>query len=634
MQHLSITQTRLARLSRIGIGGGLLGALLALVGWWNHAGGWWSTLWATALVLSLAAALALVRGIQHIAQQWQEAQTELRIATIAFESQEGIFVTDAHNVIERVNRAFTQITGYSAQEAIGKTPSLLSSGKHGPEFYRSMHTALARQGCWQGEIWNRRKNGVIFPEWLIVTAVINDKGKVTHYVGTLTDISQRKAAEEEIRHLAYYDALTQLPNRRLLLDRLQQAMLTSRRSQRQVALMFIDLDHFKLVNDVLGHRQGDLWLQDVAQCLTRTVRQGDTVARLGGDEFVVVLEELSRHPAEAATQAEGVAEKILAALNRPLRYAGHDIQSSCSIGVVLFTDPHASAEDLMKHADLAMYQAKEAGRNTVRFFDPEMHAAVIERIALEKDLRAGIQNEQMVLFYQPQVNSRNQLIGVEALVRWQHPQRGMVSPADFIPLAEHSGLILPLGQWVLEAACKQLAQWQFQPGYQHLTVAVNVSGLQLHQSDFVAQVLEILERTTAPARRLKLELTESLLLEDPEDAIEKMRALKAHGVGFSLDDFGTGYSSLAYLRRLPLNQLKIDQSFVRDLADEPRAAAIVRTIVTLADSLSLNVIAEGVETPAQRSGLESNGCHTCQGYLFGRPVPVEELALTGYGAFI
>ncbi len=560
-------------------------------------------------------------------QQLQQAQADLRIAAIAFESQEGIFVTDPQGIILRVNHSFTNITGYSAEEVIGQSPSLLRSDRHDDAFYLQMQQALANTGTWYGEIWNRCKDGTVSPEWLTITAVTTETGEITHYVSTLTDITQRKAAEEEIRHLAYYDALTQLPNRRLLLDRLQQALLTSQRTGRQAALMFIDLDHFKLINDTQGHDKGDILLQEVAQRLLKTVRAGDTVARLGGDEFVVLLEELSLYIDEAATQADAIAKKILHTVNQAYILDNNEVKSSCSIGVVLFTDTKASAEDLMKHADLAMYQAKESGRHAVRFFDPQMHEAVVKRVALEKDLRTGLQQQQLFLLYQPQVNLHGHILGAEALVRWQHPQHGMVSPAEFIPLAEESGLILPLGQWVLQAACEQLARWAQDPAHAHLTLAVNVSGRQLRQADFVQQVLDTLASTGAPAQRLKLELTESLLLDNPQDAITKMTALKQHGVGFSLDDFGTGYSSLAYLRRLPLSQLKIDGSFVRDLVSEPRAVAIVRTIVTLADSLGLQVIAEGVETQEQCDSLARNGCHAYQGYLFSKPRTVRELEL-------
>jgi len=558
-------------------------------------------------------------------QELEQAQADLRIAAIAFESQEGIFVTNPDNIILRVNQSFTSITGYPAEEVIGKTPALLKSGRHNTHFYQKIKESVDSTGSWHGEIWNRCKNGTISPEWLTITAVKTDDGTVTHYVSTLTDITQRKAAEEEIRHLAYYDALTKLPNRRLLLDRLQHALSSHRRTGRQAALMFIDLDHFKLINDTQGHDKGDLLLREVAQRLLQTVRSNDTVARIGGDEFVVLLEELHLQADEAAAEAEVVAEKILNTIAQTWMLDGNEIKSSCSIGVVLFSDQQTSAEDLMKHADLAMYQAKEAGRNSVRFFNPQMHERIVKRVALEKDLRTGLERQQLFLVYQAQVNTHGHILGAEALVRWNHPQHGLVSPNEFIPLAEDSGLILPLGQWVLHAACEQLARWAQEPTYAHLTLAVNVSGRQLRQPDFVQQVLDALQETGAPPQRLKLELTESLLLDNPQDAIAKMVALKAYGVGFSLDDFGTGYSSLAYLRRLPLCQLKIDGSFVRDLVSEPRAVAIVRTIVTLANSLGLQVIAEGVETQEQRESLAHNGCHTYQGYLFSRPGTVKEL---------
>ena len=555
-------------------------------------------------------------------------EERLRIAATAFESQEGMFITDAENVILRVNQAFSRITGYEAEEAIGNTPSLLSSGRHDGAFYSAMHDAIAAEGVWQGEIWNRRKNGEVFPEWLTITAVRNEAGELTHHVSTITDITQRKAAESEINHLAFYDPLTRLPNRRLLSDRLRQAMAASSRSECEGALLFIDLDHFKTLNDTLGHHMGDLLLQEVARRLTACVREGDTVARLGGDEFVVMLEDLSKRPREAAAQTETIGEKILYALNLPFDLAGHDYHSTPSIGITLFTDHQNSSDELMKRADLAMYQAKAAGRNTLRFFDPDMQAAVNERAGLERDLRCALQENQLVLFYQAQVDGDGTLTGAESLVRWQHPQRGMVSPIEFIPLAEETGLILPLGHWVLETACKQLAVWAGDAQTAHLTIAVNVSARQFRQPAFVAEVLAVLEQTGANPERLKLEQTESLLLEDVEDIIQKMTELKARGVGFSLDDFGTGYSSLSYLKRLPLDQLKIDQSFVRDLLIDPNDAAIARTIVALAGSLGMSVIAEGVETEAQRIFLAGLGCHAYQGYYFGRPGPIEALIQT------
>ena len=555
----------------------------------------------------------------------EQAEQQLRIAAIAFESQEGMVVSGADHVILRVNRAFTDITGYTAEEAVGRTTNLLKSGRHDAGFYAAMWQSLSQQGTWQGEIWNRRKNGDIYPEWLTITVVKGSLGEVTNYVATLADMSLRKAAEKEINALAFYDPLTHLPNRRLLLDRLHQALASASRSGREGALLFIDLDDFKTLNDTLGHDVGDVLLQQVAKRLTECIREHDSVARLGGDEFVVMLEGLSENTQEAASQAEAVGEKILAHLNQPYLLAGHQHHSTPSIGATLFNRHHRnSLDELLKRADLAMYQAKAAGRNTLCFFDPEMQAVVTARAMLESDLRHGLQHNEFLLYYQSQVDGEGCITGAEALLRWQHTGRGLLSPGAFISLAEETGLILPLGRWVLETACAQLATWADSPSMCHLTVAVNVSARQFHSPDFAAEVLAILHQTRADPRKLKLELTESLLLDDVEDIVAKMSILKAKGVGFALDDFGTGYSSLSYLKRLPLDQLKIDQSFVRDILIDPNDAAIARTIVALADSMGLAVIAEGVETEEQRDCLARLNCHAFQGYLFSRPLPAEK----------
>jgi diguanylate cyclase (GGDEF)-like protein/PAS domain S-box-containing protein len=551
-------------------------------------------------------------------------EASLRIAATAFDSQEGMVVTDAATRILRVNRAFTDITGYAAEEAVGQTPRMLNSGRHGKAFYAAMWENIRRTGGWQGEIWNRRKNGELYIEWLTITAVKGSDGEVTHYVGTLTDITRRKEAEDAIQHLAFYDPLTQLPNRRLLLDRLQQALATCTRSGREGALLFIDLDDFKTLNDTLGHDIGDLLLRQVAERLVACIREGDTVARFGGDEFVVMLEDLSDNQQEAAIQAETVGEKILAALNKPYRLAGSEHQSTPSIGVTLFGSQRDTVEELLKRADLAMYQAKAAGRNTMRFFDPDMQAVVNARARLEADLRQGLRRNEFVLHYQAQVDADGRLTGVEALVRWQRPQQALVRPSEFIPLAESTGLILPLGHLVLEAACRQLVAWNSKPELAHLSLAVNVSPRQFRHKDFVDQVLAILAETGADSRRLKLELTEGILVDDVDNTIAKMTALRTEGVRFSLDDFGTGYSSLSYLKRLPLDQLKIDKSFVRDVLTGSNDSAIARTVISLGQNLGLSVIAEGVETQAQRDFLADNGCDAYQGYLFGRPLPLEE----------
>lgn len=440
----------------------------------------------------------------------------------------------------------------------------------------------------------------------------------------IRDITAHKVAQERIQTLAFYDPLTALPNRRLLLDRLQQDLAGSAHHQRQGALLMVDLDNFKDINDVLGHERGDLVLQQVAKRLSVCVRERDTLARVGADEFVVLLAELDQNPLEAAMQAELVGHKILDALKQPYQFDDSEMSCTASIGITLFGEQHDDNVEALKRAEMAMYQAKAQGRNTLRFFDPKMQAVVASRVAMEASLREAIGKDQFVLHYQPQVTDKGQITGVEALLRWLDPKRGMVSPAEFIPVAEETGLILPIGNRVIEIACKQLAQWASQPGMAHLTVAVNVSARQFHQRDFVDRVLLTLERTGANPHRLKLELTESLLIEDVEGVIFKMNALMARGVTFSLDDFGTGYSSLSYLQRLPLNQLKIDQGFVRDILINPNDAAIAKMVVALADSLGLTVIPEGVETQAQRDFLLSLGCHHFQGYLFSRALPVQE----------
>ncbi|MEO8856519.1 MAG: EAL domain-containing protein [Burkholderiaceae bacterium] len=449
-------------------------------------------------------------------------------------------------------------------------------------------------------------------------------GAAPRFIVMSRDITERKRAEQEIRQLAFYDPLTELPNRRLLQDRLEHALAATARSRQAGALLLIDLDNFKALNDTAGHDKGDLLLKQVARRLLSCVRECDTVARLGGDEFVVIVDALGTSLDGATANAEAVAEKIVHVLAQPYDIAGCEHRSSSSIGIALFgPDAGGTVEEVFKRSDVAMYQAKAAGRNTLRFFDPKRQSAVEARAALEVDIREGLQDGQFRLLYQPQVGPGGSVVGAEALTRWAHPKRGAVAPAEFIPVAEQSGLILDLGQWVLESACAQLARWAKDPGSAALTLAVNVSVHQFRQRGFVHQVMSALQGADADPRRLKLELTESMFAFDLEEIIAKMVALKAQGVGFSLDDFGTGYSSLSYLKRLPLDQLKIDQSFVRDVLTDPNDAAIARTIVALGRSLGLEVIAEGVETLGQREFLSANGCELCQGYLISFPLDAE-----------
>lgn len=460
--------------------------------------------------------------------------------------------------------------------------------------------------------------------WMLARgeAIRDASGSAFTLQGVAMDITERKRAENEVKTLAFYDPLTRLPNRRLLLDRVGQALVSSARHKHYGALLFIDLDNFKGVNDTLGQDVGDLLLQQVAQRLTSCIREGDTIGRLGGDEFVVLLEDLSEVATVAATETEFIGEKIRVLLNRPYQLNSYLHHSTPSIGVALFADHTGTVEDLLKQADLAMYRAKAAGRNTLRFFDQDMQTIVAARAAMERDFHDAVLREAFVLHYQAQVNAVGDIMGVEALVRWQHPERGIVSPAEFIPLAEENGLILPLGYWVLKTACHQLAIWSAYPDMAHLSIAVNVSARQFMLPTFVDEILALLAHTGANPQRLKLELTESILVDDVEDIIVKMTALKAKGVRFSLDDFGTGYSSLSYLKRLPLDQLKIDRSFVTNILADPNDSAISKMIVALAESMGLAVIAEGVETTEQKEFLSRLGCHFYQGYLFSRPLAI------------
>ena len=523
------------------------------------------------------------------------------------------------------NQASEQLYGYTAEEALGGNlldliiPPPMRDGVRA----HMQHMFATGEVIPAGELQLQRKDGT--PVHVFSShAYIQVPGHPPEMFCIDIDISGRKAAEDEARYLAFYDALTQLPNRRLLVDRLQQVLVNGARSGLTTAVLFVDLDNFKTLNDTRGHEVGDLLLKDVAQRLRSCVREQDTVARLGGDEFVVVLQNLSSDAPEAAAQARTLGELILAQLRQPYELAGHEHHFTASIGVTLLNHQRDSVDEVLKQADMAMYRAKDAGRNTLRFFDPDMQQAVNRRALLETELHNGLRRAQFLLLYQPQVDSQGRVTGAEALVRWQHPVQGMVPPSEFIPLAEESGLILPLGHWVMETALRQQARWQQDPQFAQLSLAINVSARQFLQDDFVAQVLALVQQTGANPAQIKLELTESLLLDNVDSVIATMRALKAHGLGFSLDDFGTGYSSLSYLKRLPLDQIKIDQGFVRDVLLDASDAAIARSIIALAGSLGLSVIAEGVETTAHYQFLLAHGCQAFQGYLFGRPLTLED----------
>jgi diguanylate cyclase (GGDEF)-like protein/PAS domain S-box-containing protein len=560
-------------------------------------------------------------------------ESEVRFRSLTALSSDWYWEQDENFMFVRVDGSAFDSNEVSTAAYLGRTR--WDGGDHGvsPDLWAAHKRMLRDHQTFRNfEMQRPGTSGAV--AWTSISGmpIFDGLGAFRGYRGIGRDITENRRNDDENQRLAFYDTLTGLPNRRLLLDRLSKAMATSARNHLQAALLFIDLDNFKDLNDTMGHDVGDKLLEHVARRLVASVRQGDTVARFGGDEFVVMLENLNPEATSATAQVQVVGEKILADLNQPFQLFGKGHFSTPSIGIALFSGHQQSTDELLKRADLAMYQAKAAGRNTLRFFDPALQAAVAERVALEIDLRHGLEHGELVLYYQPIVDRTGRVTGLEALVRWLHPKRGMVMPSVFIPMAEETGLILPLGKWVLHTACSQLLAWGKAAHTQGLSIAVNVSAREFRQPEFASQIIETLHRTGANPSRLKLELTESLLLSDVQDAIRKMEQLKAIGVRFSLDDFGTGYSSLSYLKRLPLDQLKIDQSFVRDVLTDPNDAAIARTVVALAQSLGLAVVAEGVETAGQRDFLLANGCQAFQGYLFGRPVPVQELELEGLAA--
>jgi diguanylate cyclase (GGDEF)-like protein/PAS domain S-box-containing protein len=554
-----------------------------------------------------------------------EVEETLRISAVAFETNDAIMITDADANILRVNQAFLDTTGYSAQEVIGRNPRMMSSGRHDKTFYSEMWQQLLLAGSWSGEIFDKRKCGDIYPKWAKITAVKNELQQTTHYVAVFSDLSERKRSEEEIRNLAFYDTLTKLPNRHLFLDRFSAALSTASRLNSFGALLLIDLDRFKILNDTMGHDYGDLLLIEVASRLKFCVRETDTVARLGGDEFVVLIEDVSESPDDASRKVGLVAEKIHELLARPYNFKGHQHISSSSIGVSLYSGNEKSSVDvLVQHADMAMYQAKSAGRNSIRFFDPVMQHKVAAHAALENDLRHALALQQLHLYYQVQVDNNHRPVGAEALLRWIHPERGLVLPGLFIPVAEESSLILEIGHWVLDTACQQLALWSESEQTRDLTLAVNVSARQFAISDFVDQVSNVLREHQVNPALLKLELTESMMLENMAATVEKMHELKTLGVSLAMDDFGIGYSSLSYLKQMPLDQLKIDQGFVQGITMGGSDAMLVQTIIDLATNFNLNVIAEGVETEAQLTFLKHHDCMAYQGFLFSQAVPIAE----------
>lgn len=558
-------------------------------------------------------------------KQAEAIAADLRASALDFESREPMMVSDPAGKVLRINAAFTRRTGYTSQDLVGQHVSLLQSPHHDESFYQRLYGALTEHGCWQGTLWGRYKDDNSYAEWLVLTAVYASDGSIDHFVASFSEIRDNREVDADVHRMAYFDPLTMLPNRRLLYDRLGQVLASCSRSGEHGALLFLDLDNFKSLNDSQGHDVGDLLLSIVARRLEVCIRRENTVARLGGDEFVVVLESLSPDGNHAAQQAGQVADKILATLRQPYDLEGPEYACSASLGIVLFNSDQKPIKQLLKQADMALYQAKNAGRNTRFFYDESMQAQQDARSALNQALQLALPQQQLRLYYQAQLDHQHHLIGVEVLLRWAHPQQGMLEPQAFIELAEESGAIVPIGKWVLERACEQIALWSKRTETAALQIAVNVSLREFSQPDFVEQVEQTLAASAADPARLRIELKESLINLEPTGAAAKMRALKALGVSLAVDDFGTGVCSLATLASLPLDQLKIDRSLTAglDAGREPGNLLVAQSIIALGHTLGMDILAEGVETEMQRAFLQRHGCLAYQGYLMGRPLALE-----------
>jgi len=590
-----------------------------LKGWWNEV----AVLLAFSLVfaaITSGAGVFLFRAF--LGRSQAEARTRL-LANVFQHNGEAIMITDRHNRIIEINDRFTELTGHALGDCRGQDPRTLAAPKTSVRALREIRRTVCREGRWQGEIWGQHQRGHLMPTWLTVAVMRDARAQVSHHIVSFSDMTVLKQAEERVLHMANHDALTKLPNRVSLQGRLEQAIASARRGGRQLAVLFIDLDRFKNINDTLGHAVGDELLTIVAQRLKALVRESDAVARLGGDEFVVVLTDL---PSPAAPPSALLATKIVEELGRPYQVLGHVVHSTPSIGIAVFPDDGADGTLLMKNADAAMYHAKAAGRNNFQFFAQAMNDAAVERLELENGLRRALARTEFRLHYQPQIDvASNEVVGVEALVRWQHPELGLVPPLKFITLAEETGLIVPIGEWVLGEALRQLSEWR-QRGMNHLIMSVNISAHQLSVTGFVDMVLGQLAAHGLPASALKLEITETVAMQRPEQTVVLLRELRERGVGLAIDDFGTGYSSLSYLKQLPLNCLKLDRSFVRDIETDANDAAICAATISLAHNLGLAVVAEGVETTAQLEFLRSLGCDSAQGYFFSKPLPAQQCA--------
>jgi len=562
-----------------------------------------------------------VLGVSRDITQQRQSEDKLKIAGQVFDSSnEGIFVTDLGNNIIEVNSAFSTITGYSKNEVLGKNPKVLSSGLQSTDFYKKLWQAVNTNGSWSGEVLNRRKNGETYHQSLSINTIKNEQGEVQKHIAVMADINESKKAQEHIQFLAQHDVLTGLPNRALLTDRLQQAVLTAERNSLHVAILYLDLDRFKFVNDSLGHNSGDELLVEVAQRLTSKVREEDTVARTGGDEFTVLL---------LSTDAQGaayVAKSLIDSISEPFKINDHELYVTLSVGISLYPENGDNGQTLRQKADTAMYRAKNSGRGQYQFFTEEMQTEMLRRIEIENDLRFALERHEFALVYQPQVDiSTSKVIGCEALIRWKHPEKGYISPVDFIPIAEETGLINTIGDWVLSTATQQLKQW-LSRGYPDFVMAVNISGVQFSDLSLITKVNNLLQRNNIPAHNLEIEITESIAMKDIELTLKQLNEISTLGVLISLDDFGTGYSSLSYLKKFPINKLKIDQSFIFDMLKDKESESIVDTVISLARSLGLESIAEGVETKEHMDSLRLKGCNQIQGYYFSKPIPAEQFA--------
>lgn len=565
----------------------------------------------------------LLHRSMHYAIERKRAELKLRLAATVFESTlEGIMITDAKTNIISVNEAFCEITGYGSEEIIGCTPAMFESERHSKAFFRQLWDILNKTGQWRGEIWNRRKSGEVFPAWVNISAVPNiADDRFGHYVAVFTEITELKLSEERLNYLAHHDPLTGLPNRLLFQDRLEQGVLQAQRRKSMIAVMFLDLDRFKLINDTLGHPIGDELLVAVAERLRRCARETDTIARLGGDEFAVILSSLTREK-----DVEHVAQKIIQALSSVFCVGGHEVFVTTSIGITFYPGLNNDRSKLLEQADVAMYHAKKHGRNNYQYYTADMNAAAYERLMLETNLRRALEREEFRLYYQPQIDVQSgSVTGVEALIRWQSPELGLVSPGEFIPLLEETGLIVPVGEWVIATACRQMKEW-LDAGYPAMTMAVNLSARQFHQADLVERIAQILQELSLPPELLELELTESMVMESVDSAVEILHKLKRMGVKVAIDDFGTGVSSLGYLKHFPIDTLKISHDFVLNLPRDSVDASIASAVINLARNMQLSSVAEGVENSEQMDFLSAQDCERLQGYLFSRPVPAENIA--------